>query len=195
MNSEYYEIKKSVDIGPNYRKITVCHPRVTAATFFLSRCAVLDKVTIAVADSRLGEFDCVISRKNPLFECERIENVGFPSPGITGFKEPAQTARKALLIAGGSGIGPIAYAAAHRTSFRLYSSIIFCGRTVTREAVFNAFPHLSSHLIHLSCWDTEKIGRPDLSSASKGETVLFAGPNQMIDPWYKSMLESVHFNV
>lgn len=195
MNTEYYEIKQSVDIGPNYRKITVCHPQVTASTFFLSRCVVLNKSTVAVADSRAGEFDCVISRKNSLFGCEHIEYVGFPAPSITGFKEPAQSARKALLIAGGSGIGPIAYAAAYRTSLRRYSSIIFCGRDVTREAVLHAFPCLSSHLIHLSCWDTEKIGRPDLASASKGETVLFAGPHQMIEPWYKSMLESVHFNV
>lgn len=177
MTQENSSIIGSIDIGPNYRKVTLATPTVLNPSFRPGQCARVNGRLLATAGARSGELDFVVRTDSFLFT-ERVVTIQFP----TGIGFQYADAKNVFCLAGGTGIGAFIELIAHRNRLKLNTYVQMFGRDVKKDNFVRAFPNLDSP--EFGCWDTRFWGRPHIDTevipVFKDNHVLYAGPDSLL---------------
>lgn len=172
-------IKNIVELGPNYKKVTLCHPNFLGEDHDPGKCARINGKWFVIAGSRKNEIDVVIQSKH-LEEIAPISEIDYPSgPGYQFL-----WINPAILVAGGSGFGATIRLLEQRLEGGLKTSTIIYSKGINKELAIKAFPLLKD-VNDIIFWDTTQKSRPknplDPLDPAKNSHVFFAGPKSLHD--------------
>ncbi len=169
--------KNIVELGPNYKKVTLCHPNFLGENYDPGKCARINGKWLVIAGSRKNEIDVVVQSKS-LEEFESIKEIDYPvGPGYQFL-----WINPAILVVGGSGLGAAVRILEQRNEGGLKTSTIIYSKGISAELAIKAFPSLKE-VNNIIFWDTTHKGRPknplDPINPQKDCHVFFAGPKSL----------------